>query len=135
MVSAGNNLGNNTTCRKSPNGAAGSGSNGRTEMNRATQPVKGRGMVLTAVAFAVAMVAAVALAPLASAASNPVASGATTTITLNSGFFNKLKKSGVKVTGISPATVKGKTVTLPVEEGSVEPTGAGTVTHEGGIKF
>jgi hypothetical protein len=104
-------------------------------MNRATQPVKGRGTVLTAVAIAVGVIGAVILSPLASAASNPVATGATTTITLNSGFSNKLKKSGVKLTGLSPAAVKGKTVTLPVEEGSVEPSGAGSLTHEGGLKF
>lgn len=104
-------------------------------MNEATQPVKGRGMVLTAVAVAVVVVGAVMLSPFASAASNPVATGATTTITLNSGFSNKLKKSKVKLTGLSPASVKGKTVTLPVEEGSVEPTGAGSLTHGGGLKF
>jgi hypothetical protein len=104
-------------------------------MNEATQPVKGRGMVLTAVAVAVVVVGAVILSPFASAASNPVATGATTTITLNSGFSNKLKKSKVKLTGLSPASVKGKTVTLPVEEGSVEPTGAGSLRHEGGLKF
>ncbi len=104
-------------------------------MNRATQPVKGRGTVLTAVAIAVGVIGAVILSPFASAASNPVATGATTTITLNSGFSNKLKKSGVKLTGLSPATVKGKTVTLPVEEGSVEPSGAGSLTHGGGLKF
>jgi hypothetical protein len=104
-------------------------------MNRATQPVKGRGMVLTAVAVAVAVIAAVALSPFASAASNPVATGATTTITLNSSFSKKLKKNKIKLTGLSPATVKGKTVTLPVEEGSVEPSGAGSLTHAGGLKF
>jgi hypothetical protein len=104
-------------------------------MNEATQPVKGRGMVLTAVAVAVVVIGAVILSPFASAASNPVATPATTTITLNSGFANKLKKSKVKLTGLSPAKVKGKTVTLPVEEGSVEPTGAGALHHEGGLKF
>ena len=116
-------------------GQQGAAAIGRTEMNRATQPVKGRGTVLTAVAIAVGVIGAVILSPLASAASNPVATGATTTITLNSGFSNKLKKSGVKLTGLSPAAVKGKTVTLPVEEGSVEPSGAGSLTHEGGLKF
>lgn len=104
-------------------------------MNRATQPVKGRGTVLTAVAVAVVVIGAVILSPLASAASNPVATGATTTITLNSGFSNKLKKNKIKLTGLTPAKVSGKTVTLPVEEGSVEPTGAGSLTHGGGLKF
>jgi len=104
-------------------------------MKRATQPVKGRGTVLTAVAIAVAVVASLALASLASAAANPVAPGSKTTITLNSGFVNKLKKSKVKLTGIKPATVKGKTVGLPIEEGSIDTAGQGELLHEGGLKF
>jgi hypothetical protein len=104
-------------------------------MKRATQPVKGRGTVLTAVAIAVAVVASLALASLASAAANPVAPGSKTTITLNSGFVNKLKKNKVKLTGIKPATVKGKTVGLPIEEGSIDTAGQGELLHEGGLKF
>jgi hypothetical protein len=104
-------------------------------MKRATQPVKGRGTVLTAVAIAVAVVASLALASLASAAANPVAPGSKTTITLNSGFVNKLKKNKVKLTGIKPATVKGKTVGLPIEEGSIDTAGQGELVHEGGLKF
>jgi hypothetical protein len=104
-------------------------------MNQATQPVRGRGTVLTAVAIAVAVVASLALAPFASAAANPVATGSTTTITLNSGFFKKMKKNGIKVLGVSPGTVKSKTVTLPIEEGSLDVNGQGTLTHSGGIKF
>jgi hypothetical protein len=81
------------------------------------------------------MFALLALAPFASAAPDPVASGSTT-VTLNSGFANTLKKAGVKVLKVSPATAKGKTVTLPVSGGSLDPlTGQGTVTHSGGIKF
>lgn len=65
-----------------------------------------------------------------------MATGSTTTITLNKGFANKLKKSGVKVQKVSPGTVKGNVITLPVLEGSLDPaTGQGTLTHEGGIKF
>src|SRR6478672_10025058 len=104
-------------------------------MNQATQPVRGRGTVLTAVAIAVAVVASLALAPFASAAANAVATGSTTTITLNSGFFKKMKKNGIKVLGVSPGTVKSKTVTLPIEEGSLDVNGQGTLTHSGGIKF
>lgn len=92
-------------------------------------------MVPSAVAAVVALVALFAFAPLASATSDPLASG-TTTITLNKGLVNKLKKVGVKVLKASPATVKGRTVTLPVSGGSVDPTtGQGTVEHSGGIKF
>jgi hypothetical protein len=105
-------------------------------MNQATQPVKGRGTVLTAVAIAVVAVASLALASIASAATNPVAKGSTTKITLNSGFTKALKKSKVKLTGVSPATVQGgKTVTLPIEEGKLDTSGQGELTHEGGIKF
>lgn len=91
--------------------------------------------MLTAVAIAVAVVASLALAQLASAAANPVAPGGKTTITLNSGLVNKLKKSKVKLSGISPATVKGKTVTLPIGSGSIDTAGAGELEHEGGLKF
>ncbi len=104
-------------------------------MNDVTQSARSRRMVPSAVAAVVALVALLAFAPLASATSDPVASG-TTTITLNKGLVNKLKNVGVKVLKASPATVKGRTVTLPVSGGSVDPTtGQGTVEHSGGIKF
>jgi hypothetical protein len=91
--------------------------------------------VLTAVAIAVAMVASLALAQLASAAANPVATGAKTTITLNSGLFNKLKKAKVKVSAVAPATVSGKVITLPVKVGSLDVAGVGELEHEGGIQL
>jgi hypothetical protein len=76
-----------------------------------------------------------ALPAFSSAASDPLASG-TTTVTLNKGFVKKLKKSGVKMLKLSPGAVKGRTVTLPVSGGSLDPTtGQGTVEHSGGIKF
>jgi hypothetical protein len=91
--------------------------------------------MLSAVAVVAALAAMLALAPLASAASDPVASG-TTTVKLNKGFVKKLKNSGVKVLKMSPAGVKGSTVTLPVSGGSLDPvTGLGSVEHSGGIKF
>lgn len=92
--------------------------------------------MLTAVAIAVAVVASLALAQMASAAANPVASGGKTTITLNSGLVNKLKKSKVKLSAVKPTTVSGKTVTLPIEAGSsIDTAGAGELLHEGGLKF
>lgn len=104
-------------------------------MNDVTQPASSRRMVPSAVAAVVALVALLAFAPLASATSDPIASGSTT-ITLNKGLVNKLNKVGVKVLKASPATVKGRTVTLPVSGGAVDPTtGQGTVEHSGGIKF
>jgi hypothetical protein len=87
------------------------------------------------VAVVAALAALLAFAPFASATSDPLASG-TTRITLNKGLFKKLKKSGVKVQKINPATVKKRKVTLPVSGGSLDPlTGAGSIEHNGGIKF
>jgi len=75
------------------------------------------------------------LAPLASAAPNPIAKGSTT-LTVNKGFNKKAKKAGIKVTALKPATLKGTKATFTVTGGQVEPTtGAGTVTHSGGLKI
>lgn len=104
-------------------------------MNRVTQPVEARGTLLPAAAVVAALAALLAIAPFASAASDPLAGG-TTTITLNKGLVKKLKKSGIKVLKVSPATVKGGTVTLPVSGGSLDPiSGLGIVEHSGGFKF
>jgi len=104
-------------------------------MREATQPVRARGTMLSAVAVVAALAALLALAPFASAASDPLASG-TTTITLDKGLYKKLKKAGVKVQKLSPATVKKRKATLPVSGGSLDPlSGAGSVEHSGGIKF
>jgi len=104
-------------------------------MREVTQPVRARGTMRSAVAVVAALAALLAFAPVASATSDPLASG-TTTITLNKGLYKKLKKNGVKVLKVSPATVKKRTVKLPVSGGSLDPTtGVGTVEHNGGIKF
>jgi hypothetical protein len=104
-------------------------------MKDVTQPLKGRGTMLSVVATVAALVAMLAFAPFASAASDPLSSG-TTTLTLNKGLFKKLKKAGVKVLKVSPGTVKNRTVSLPVSGGSLDPTtGLGTIEQSGGIKF
>jgi hypothetical protein len=91
--------------------------------------------MLSAVALVAALAALLALAPFASAASDPLASG-TTTLTLNKNLFKKLKKGGVKLIKVSPATLKVRTLALPVLGGSLDPTnGLGTVEQSGGIKF
>ncbi|HEY2334898.1 MAG TPA: hypothetical protein VGH58_07830 [Solirubrobacterales bacterium] len=91
--------------------------------------------MLSAVAVVAALTALLAFAPFASATSDPLSSG-TTTLTLNKGFFKKLGKSGVKVLKLRPGAVKGRTVTLPVSGGSLDPiTGLGTIEQSGGIKF
>ncbi len=104
-------------------------------MNDVTQPARGRGLMLSVVAMVAALVALLAFAPFASATSDPVASG-TTSVTLNKGFFKKLKKAGVKVLKVSPGTVKNRKVTLPVSGGSIDPTnGLGSLELSGGMKF
>jgi len=104
-------------------------------MKDVTQPVRAQGTMLSAVAMVAALAALLVLAPFASAANDPLASG-TTTLTLNKNLFKKLKKAGVKTIKVSPATVKVRTVTLPVSGGSLDPTnGLGTVEQSGGIKF
>jgi len=91
--------------------------------------------MLPVAVVAAAVAAMLVLAPLASAASNPIAKGSTT-LNLNGGFNNKTKKAGIKITAVKPATLKGTKATFAVTGGSVEPTtGAGTITHSGGLKF
>jgi hypothetical protein len=83
---------------------------------------------------AAAVAAMLVLAPLASAASNPIAKGSTT-LTINKGFSKKAKKAKVKFKALKPAKLKGTKAIFTVTGGSVEPTtGAGTVTHSGGLK-
>jgi hypothetical protein len=104
-------------------------------MNEGTQPVRGRGIGLSALALVAALTAFLAFAPLASAASDPVASG-TTNLKMTKGFFKKMKKKKVKVQAVAGATLKGRTLSFPVSEGEVDPTtGAAVLTHEGGIRF
>jgi hypothetical protein len=82
-----------------------------------------------------ALVAMLAIAPLASAASDPIKSG-TTTLTINGGFSKSAKKAGIKITAVKPSKIKGTKATFAVTGGEIEPTtGAGTVTHSGGLKI
>jgi hypothetical protein len=100
-------------------------------MSDVTQRRMARGTMLPAAA----LLALLALAPFAAAASEPVGGG-TTAVTLDNGFAKALRKAGVKVLRIGPATVKGRAVTLPVSGGSLNPiSGRGTVIHRGGIKL
>jgi hypothetical protein len=102
-------------------------------MKTVTQP---RGQEGRRLATAIAAIAALLVfAPAASAASDPLAGGATT-IELSQGFLKKAAKRGVKLLGLSPATVNGRTVVLPVAGGGLDPlSGQGTVAHAGEIKF
>lgn len=104
-------------------------------MSESTRLGRARGRMLSLAVMAAAMTAMLVLAPLASAAPNPIAKGSTK-LTINSGFNNKAKKAGLKITAVKPATVKGTKVTFTVTGGQVEPTtGAGTITHSGGLKL
>jgi hypothetical protein len=106
-------------------------------MTEATRPHGGRGSVLAALAFAAALLACLVLCSQAFAAADKVApSSSSTKITLTKGFMKKLKKSGVKIQKVAPASLKGNLLTLPVSEGEIDPTnGQGTLSHEGGLKF
>jgi hypothetical protein len=84
---------------------------------------------------AAALAAMLVIAPLASAASSPISSG-TTTLTLNKALLKKAKKAGIKITAVKPTKVKGSKGTFPVSGGEIAvTTGAGTITHSGGLKI
>jgi hypothetical protein len=103
-------------------------------MKPVTQPQRQGRNRLTGAIAAIAAIFLVS-APAASAASDPLAGGATT-IELGQGFLKKAGKRGVKVLGISPASVGGRTVVLPVARGVLDPlNGQGTVVYAGEISF
>lgn len=105
-------------------------------MTESTRPNPARGkMLLSTGVLVAALFAALALAPLASATPDPLASG-TTTVTLNKGIAKRLKKAGVKIIATKPGKLKGTKASFPVTGGEVDPTtGAGIVTHGGGLKL
>jgi hypothetical protein len=104
-------------------------------MSESTRLGRARGKMLPVAIVAAALVAMLAIAPLASAASSPISSG-TTTLTINNGFSKSAKNAGIKITALKPSKIKGTKATFAVTGGSIEPTtGAGTVTHSGGLKI
>lgn len=104
-------------------------------MIEATQPRMARGTKLSIGLLVTALFALLAFAPFASATPDPLASGKTT-VTFKQGFVKSLKKHDVKILKISPATLKGKKATFPVNGGELDPTnGMGVITHSGGLKF
>lgn len=103
-------------------------------MSESTRLGRARGKMLPVAFVTAALVAMLAIAPLASAASDPISSG-TTTLTINSGFSKKAKKAGITIAAVKPSKLKGSKATFAVTGGEIEPTtGAGTVTHSGGLK-
>src|SRR6201994_2229416 len=104
-------------------------------MTESTRLGRARGKILPAAIAATALLAMLVIAPFASAASNPIASG-TTTLTINNGLLKSAKQIGIKITPVKPAKIKGSKATFAVTGGEVEATtGAGTVTHSGGLKI
>jgi hypothetical protein len=104
-------------------------------MNDSTRLGRARGKMLPVAIVSAALVAMLAIAPLASAASDPIKSG-TTTLTINGGLNKKAKKAGIKITAVKPSKIKGTKATFAVTGGEIEPTtGAGSITHSGGLKI
>src|ERR1700753_3647053 len=104
-------------------------------MSESTRLGRARGKMLPVAFVTAALIAMLAIAPLASAASDPIKSGSTT-LTINGGFNKKAKKAGIKITAVKPSRIKGTKATFAVTGGEIEPTtGAGTITHSGGLKI
>ena len=105
-------------------------------MSESTRLGRARGKMLPVAIVSAALLAMLVIVPLASAATpDPISSG-TTTLTINKGFTKKAKKAGIKITAVKPTKIKGTKATFSVTGGEVEvTTGAGSVTHSGGLKI
>lgn len=106
-------------------------------MSESTRLGRARGKKMLPVAVvAAALIAMLAIASVASAATpNPIASG-TTTLTINAKVLKGAKQAGIKITAVKPAKIKGSKATFTVTGGEIEAaTGAGSVTHSGGLKI
>jgi hypothetical protein len=106
-------------------------------MSESTRLGRARGKKMLPIAVvAAALIAMLVIVPIASAATpNPIASG-TTTLTINAKVLKSAKKAGIKITAVKPAKIKGSKATFTVTGGEIEATtGAGTVTHSGGLKI
>jgi hypothetical protein len=106
-------------------------------MSESTRLGRARGKKMLPVAVvATALIAMLAIASVASAATpNPISSG-TTTLTINAKLLKSAKQAGIKITAVKPAKIKGSKATFAVTGGEIEATtGAGTITHSGGLKI
>ena len=105
-------------------------------MSDSTRLGRARGRMLPVAIVAAALLALMITAPFASAAApSPLTSG-TTTLTLNKSFVKMAKTLGIGITPFKPSKVKGSKISFPVTGGELElPTGAGTITHSGGLKI
>jgi hypothetical protein len=83
----------------------------------------------------VLVLAALALVPTAAAQAQPL-ENASALLQLNAPLAKKLKKVGVRLTALKPASAKGRSLTLPGTEGSLEPRyGSGYLYLGGGFKW
>jgi hypothetical protein len=81
------------------------------------------------------VLAALALVPAGAAHAMPL-ENAGARLQLNGALAKKLKKEGVRLFGLKPSQAKGRTVTLPATEGSLEPRfGSGYLYLGGGFKW
>jgi hypothetical protein len=106
-------------------------------MSESTRLGRARGKKMLPLAVvATALIAMLAIASVASAATpNPISSG-TTTLTINAKLLKSAKQAGIKITAVKPAKIKGSKATFAVTGGEIEATtGAGTITHSGGLKI
>jgi len=106
-------------------------------MSESTRLGRARGKkMLPSAVLAAALIAMLAIASVASAATpNPISSG-TTTLTINAKVLKSAKKAGIKITAVKPAKIKGSKATFAVTGGEIEAaTGAGSITHSGGLKI
>ena len=86
-------------------------------------------------AIAIALVALLALAPGASGLFDLVVGGQAR-LKLERGLHAKLKDEGVRIVKLGPGEVSGRTTTLPVTGGQMDPAGAtGVLTAKGGLKL
>ena len=89
----------------------------------------------TAIAIAGAVTLAFILVFAGTAKANPIASGSTS-LFLNKGVANVLKKNKVRVAPIRPAKVQRGAVAFPITGGSLNPaTAVGNIRHSGGLRF
>lgn len=87
------------------------------------------------VATAFVLALTLLLAPAAQARYDQLGSGQTK-LTLDPSFLALMKQSGVKVSAVAPAKLKGTTVSFPVASGKFDPTTRkGTVEHDGALLF
>lgn len=96
-----------------------------------TPPVLRRVLVVGGTAAALL----VAAAPATAAGTTTKASG-TTTIKLSSGFRSVLKRSGISLSGVSPARRGATAVKLPLTGATVDASaGSATLNHSGAVRF